>query len=76
MSEHQHQWEMQIHLDGCHFYSSTYRCECGARLETFDEREPMAGESYGALWMDTDCPRCRELLEGAESVHEKELIPA
>jgi len=75
MSEHQHQWVMRAHIDGCHFYSSTYTCECGTRLETFDEREPMS-DGWSGVWMDPECERCTALLKGATTEHVKEQIPA
>lgn len=73
MTEHEHQWQMLVHLDGCHFFSSTYTCPCGARMEDYSEREP-SSDSYAALWMQPDCDRCNELIEGAEPLHERELI--
>lgn len=71
---HQHQWRMQMHIDGCHFHSSTYVCECGTRMETFSERE-VASDSYSLMWLLPDeCERCKELLDGAEPIHSKDLI--
>ena len=73
MSAHEtHEWHQRVHLDGCHFYSTTFACDCGARLECFDEREA----DNARVWMLPDeCPRCKALLaHEVEPVHEQELI--
>lgn len=71
--DHQHAWRMTMHMDGCHWYASTFTCECGAQRETYDERDVKA-DSYSLVWMDSEgmdepCKRCEELLAGATPEH-------
>lgn len=73
MSAHKHAWKLTLHLDGCHFYSSAYACECGATLSVFDERSPK-DDPYSTVWMsredgEEECERCTELLAGAKPKH-------
>lgn len=76
MSEHVHVWKLGLHLDGCHFFQSGYSCECGATRATSDERD-VKDDPYSMLWMLTSCPRCVELLAGAEPKHSDEIeLPA
>ena len=79
MSDHVHQWKMTFHMDNCHSYTSGYSCGCGATLSTLDERD-ISEDSYSIIWMMDDegpaCPRCAELIDGAEAKHEKVLTPA
>jgi hypothetical protein len=63
--DHGHDFELLIHLDACHYYSSVYRCACGMTLSTFDERD-LNDDPYSALWMEENCERCTELRAGAE----------
>lgn len=77
MSEHQHRWKMLAHLDACHWYSSAYRCSCGARRETWAERD-VSFNSYSAVWMSRDdgeesCERCDALMAGAKPEHRDEI---
>lgn len=71
---HKHSYKMTMHLDGCHFYRSSYTCSCGATIDTYDERDP-ATDPYSMVWMDNEgreeCVRCEELIAGAEAKHEK-----
>ena len=67
VNEHAHDWHLEIHLDGCHFYSSTYSCECGAVMLTEDERDPT--EPYALIWFLPECERCLELEHGAKPLH-------
>lgn len=80
MAEHKHAWKRTLHLDGCHYYSSGYACECGATASTYDERS-VKDDPYSMVWMDSEgmdepCKRCEELLNGAEPRHEKEIVEA
>jgi len=64
---------MTLHMDGCHWYASTFVCECGAQRETWDERD-IKSDPYSMVWMDDGCGddpcvRCEELIAGDEPVH-------
>lgn len=73
-----HRWRMTMHMDGCHFYGTAYRCiDCGALYSITLERD-FAGDPYSAIWMMDDyvededrCERCRELMAGAELADER-----
>lgn len=71
--QHEHVWRMVLHLDGCHWYSSAFSCECGAAARAYDERD-VGSDPYSAVWMEPvseeRCPRCEELLAGADAVHD------
>jgi hypothetical protein len=65
----EHAFKMTAHMDGCHWYSTTGRCECGAILRQYGERD-VREDPWSAVWMDDEdaedrCERCRELLAGA-----------
>lgn len=75
MEPHQHEWKLAVHIDGCHFFSSTYTCHCGAQSEDYSERDPDA-DSYAAMWMDPECARCNELIGGAEPKRRSETTKA
>lgn len=75
VSEHKHAWKMTLHLDGCHYFQSSYACKCGATASTYDERD-VKDDPYSMVWMDDEgvgepCVRCEELLNGAKPKHEK-----
>lgn len=74
---HQHRWKMVMHLDGCHFYTSSYSCECGATASAYDERD-VEEDAWSAIWMEDTgeepCLRCQELLAGAEAKHSHEIV--
>ena len=53
--DHKHAWQMVMHLDGCHYYTSSYRCRCGATAVTTHERDVTG---FGAVWME---PQYREV---------------
>lgn len=66
---HEHEWRLVSHLDGCHYYSTSAACACGATLLQTAERD-VKEDPYSAVWMgdgaeDDGCERCRELLDGA-----------
>ena len=74
-AEHKHAWKMVTHIDACHSYRSVFTCECGSSVATHDERD-VSEDPYSTIWMRDDagapmCDRCRELLDGAESKHER-----
>ena len=81
MSEHKHRWKMVLHVDGCHFFTSSYACDCGATAATNTERD-VDSDPYSALWMENGdgdgepCTRCRELLAGAKPDHVVEITEA
>lgn len=68
-----HRWRMVLHADGCHFWTSAYICNCGARMNTYGERD-FEGDPWSAMWMDESaydgedgpCERCAQLRDGAE----------
>jgi hypothetical protein len=68
---HEHRFKLVTHMDGCHWYSSEYVCDCGAGVSTYDERE-LALDPYCFMWLDENCTRCAELAGGAETKHEQE----
>lgn len=64
----EHRWKMLVHMDGCHWYASTYICiDCSAAYALTLERV-IGDDSYSAVWYDEtgECARCAELLAGAE----------
>jgi hypothetical protein len=74
-AEHEHSWNLVMHLDGCHFYQSSYTCaSCPATRITSDERD-QSYDPYTTVWFDEQCERCAELRGGAlpKSVDEIEL---
>lgn len=68
---HKHDFKLHTHIDGCHFYSSVYTCDCGEAISVYDERE-FTEDPYSFCWIDETCERCAELMNGAESKHEQE----
>ena len=76
MSGHEHAWELVIHVDSCHAWTSQYRCKCGATRVTSAERD-VKSDPYSTVWM-TDgnerCDRCHELLDGATPKHSDEIV--
>jgi len=74
----EHAWTTNFHADGCHWYSWSYRCLCGATYNTRAERDPVA-DPYSLVWMDEQtmnepCERCREILGGAKLRHTLTVI--
>jgi hypothetical protein len=61
---------MSLHADGCHYFSTSYACACGAQMVSRLERD-LAEDPFSAVWMEdigVNCKRCRELLAGAHAV--------
>jgi hypothetical protein len=48
---HEHRWTIAVHLDGCHYYTSTYTCPCGATASSTRERDPTE-DPYSLVWME------------------------
>lgn len=75
---HVHRWTLTMHMDGCHWYRSAYRCvDCTATFITHDERDVEA-DPWSAMWMsegEDDCARCDELMAGATPVSVSEYTP-
>lgn len=75
---HVHEWRMVSHLDGCHYFSTSAACACGATLVQSAERD-VKDDPYSAVWMgdDDSCERCRDLLAGAapEGVRNEVVMP-
>jgi hypothetical protein len=78
MTAHVHAWRMVSHLDGCHYFSTSAACACGATLVQSAERD-VEDDPYSRVWMTDDdtCERCRELLAGAapEGVRNEVELP-
>lgn len=72
MSAHEHEWRLHLHLDGCHFYSSTYLCACGATRYSRAERD-VAHDPYAMVWLLETCDRCAELAGGAKPLYSDEI---
>jgi hypothetical protein len=71
---HKHAWEMTTHTDGCHWFSSFYKCGCGAQCGTRIERS-INIDSYSAMWLeDSGCERCQEILAGARTKHSVTIV--
>jgi hypothetical protein len=68
---HKHEFKMQMHMDGCHYFSSTFQCGCGAHAHSQHERD-LKADPYSAVWMDypDTCERCAELMRGARPQHD------
>jgi hypothetical protein len=68
-----HRWKAIAHVDGCHFYATTFACvDCPATMHVSNERD-IGFDPYSAIWMEDDggpedepCERCRELMAGAK----------
>jgi hypothetical protein len=61
---HKHQFVQTMHMDGCHWFASSYECECGAQAGTTNERSSK-GDAYAVMWLEPGCERCEELRNGA-----------
>lgn len=68
MPEHKHNYKAHMHMDGCHWYSVAYRCDgCGDVQHRGGERNfNSPDDPYARMFAVDDCPRCQELLKGAE----------
>jgi len=64
MPDHEHQWKMVIHMDGCHVHTSSYACKCGAARTITAERD-FKKDPWAGVWALAECDRCKELLAGA-----------
>jgi hypothetical protein len=58
---HEHEFETTLHLDGCHYWTTAARCECGVIYGVRAERS-FTADSYAAS--ESDCPRCEALRNG------------
>jgi hypothetical protein len=47
---HEHKWRLVSHLDGCHYFSTSAACACGATLVQSAERD-VKEDPYSAVWM-------------------------
>jgi hypothetical protein len=71
---HVHDWNLTLHADGCHWYTNSYVCACGAtRIET---RERGSVAKLRSLMTPNACSRCAELANGAEPVTTDEIREA
>ena len=75
---HLHSFSTTMHMDGCHWYSWSASCKCGATYSTYDERD-LKGDPYSAIWMDNEdpeaaaCLRCEDLMAGARPIHRAQI---
>jgi hypothetical protein len=67
---HTHEWRTTMHMDGCHYYTTTATCKCGAVYGHRGERSPKA-DPYSLIWMDdpSGCGRCQALIAGSPARH-------
>lgn len=65
---HEHSFSRDLHLDGCHFYETQGRCECGVQFRFTGERS-LNTDDYAEVWMEQTgpepCARCEALRDGA-----------
>jgi hypothetical protein len=73
LAEHTHRFKITAHLDGCHWYSTTAACACGATFASHGERSPR-DDPWSMEWlMPEACERCAELAAGAEPKYGEEV---
>ena len=72
--EHEHVWSAVVHLDGCHAFSWSYSCPCGASRNTGCERDFKDDDMSYAMWFEESCERCNELMDGAEPKSWDEIV--
>jgi hypothetical protein len=51
VSEHVHRWLWTGHMDGCHSFTTTFACSCGAALMDYAERD-VKGDPWSVIWME------------------------
>lgn len=68
---HKHGFQTTMHADGCHFYTTHARCECGVFYRFLGERG-IKTDPWSAVWYDEsdECRRCVELRDGARPHYE------
>lgn len=66
-----------MHADGCHWFTFSYRCACGATYNSTDERD-IASDPWSGVWMEPvegdECERCSALMNGATPMHSYAVI--
>jgi hypothetical protein len=61
---HQHRFQLLLHMDGCHYYVSNYRCvDCNAIFKTYDERDPKE-DPWSLVWMEPSVETVRRDEKG------------
>jgi len=67
VAEHEHQWKGRLFADGCHHFSNTSECECGALMNVTGERIFwLRGKMQPGIYMALEgCERCHALEMGA-----------
>lgn len=77
LSFHVHRFTLTMHLDGCHWFQNVGKCDCGASISQYSERD-LNDDPYSGLWLDEaeECERCKELRAGAEPISRSEVIKA
>jgi hypothetical protein len=67
---HEHSFKTTLHMDGCHYYSTSATCDCGVVYGHRGERH-LKSDPYGAVWMEgVECERCDALRDGARPISE------
>jgi hypothetical protein len=66
---HRHQFTSTLHLDGCHHFTNSGRCQCGVVIGARGERAFKA-HPESMVWYSDNCDRCRALRDGARPIHE------
>lgn len=66
---HEHDFQMTMHVDGCHHYTTRASCSCGVGYYSYGERS-LKADPWSAVWMldddgETECARCEALVAGA-----------
>jgi hypothetical protein len=51
VSTHVHRWKVLMHTDGCHSFSSSYLCNCGAQRLEMAERD-VGADPWSMIWME------------------------
>lgn len=76
-AQHEHLWTPVAHVDGCHWYSWSYGCTCGATRVFRSERD-IEADGYSAVWMAHEggerCVRCEQLMGGEKPQHSDEIV--
>lgn len=74
---HDHSFKTTMHLDGCHWYTSSGTCDCGAAIQVSGERNPR-DDPYAMVWMEDHgedpCSRCDQLRAGAPTQYHVEIV--
>lgn len=65
VEDHKHTLRLVLHVDSCHAFVNSYKCECGATATANVERDPEF-DPYSFEFLDENCDRCAQLAGGAK----------